>query len=32
LGASFDIIDERFEDVSSPSPAVRAGVFARRIR
>lgn len=32
LDASFNIIDERFEDVSSPSPAVRAGVFARRIR
>jgi len=32
LGSSFDIIDERFEDVSHPSPAVRAGVFARRIR
>ena len=32
LDASFDIIDERFEDVSGPSPAVRAGVFARRIR
>ena len=32
LGSSFDIIDERFEDVSDPSPAVRAGIFARRFR
>lgn len=32
LGSSFDIIDERFEVVSDPSPAVRAGIFARRSR
>ena len=32
LESSFEIMDERFETVSSPSPAVRAGVFARRIR
>ena len=32
LDSSFDIIDERFEVVSDPSPAVRAGIFARRFR
>lgn len=32
LGSSFEIIDERFEEDLNPSSAVRAGVFARRIR
>jgi len=32
LGSSFEIIDERFGEVLNPSPAIRAGVFARRIR
>ncbi len=32
LGSEFVILDEKFEEVSNPTPAVRAGIFARRLR
>lgn len=32
LGSQFLILDERFEAVTDPTPAVRAGIFARRLK
>jgi SAM-dependent methyltransferase len=32
LGSEFVVLDEKFEEVSEPTPAVRAGIFARRLK